>query len=60
MKNMTFHELQNKIGKLDESEWHRAAGGGWIQNTATVEREENVMAGSIVFGNAQVSGYAQV
>ena len=57
---MTFQELESKIGKQVESEWHQAKGGGWIQNSAKVDNEELIRDNSIVFGNAQVSGHAWV
>jgi len=58
---MTFKELNEKFGSaLVETEWHRASGGGWVQNTARVVDESHIQDDAIVSGNARVSGNAGV
>jgi len=61
---MTYTELESKIGKQIESEWHQhKKGNGWVHKNATVD--ETVFISGIVFsgkvsGNAWVSGDAWV
>ena len=61
---MTYTELESKIGKQIESEWHQhKKGNGWVHKNATVD--ETVFISGIVFsgkvyGNAWVYGNARV
>ena len=59
---MNFQELQSRLGlELIESEWHRHSnGGGWVQNTASVDETAYVSEFACVSGSAHVSGSARV
>ena len=59
---MNFQELQSRLGlELIESEWHRHSnGGGWVQNTASVDETAYVSEFACVSGSAHVSGSACV
>jgi len=58
---MTFKELQSKLSiDLVESEWRQAKGGGWIQNSAKVECEDNIKGDSIIMDKARIFGNARV
>lgn len=60
--NMTFDELELKIGKQTKLDWRQAKGGGWLNKSAKVNDEtkitENAIVWGMVSGNAQVSGDA--
>jgi carbonic anhydrase/acetyltransferase-like protein (isoleucine patch superfamily) len=63
---MNYTELEQKLGKQTESDWHQASGGGWIYKDAKVDNETNIRDNAIVMGkawvfdNARVSGNARV
>ena len=59
---MTFLELEKRLGlKLVKEEWHQHPnGGGWVQNTASVEEAAFIGPRAIVSDKARVSGVARV
>jgi carbonic anhydrase/acetyltransferase-like protein (isoleucine patch superfamily) len=58
---MTFEQLKAILPWAVESEWHQHEnGGGWVQNTATVDKAAFIGLGAQVYGNARVSGSARV
>jgi carbonic anhydrase/acetyltransferase-like protein (isoleucine patch superfamily) len=57
---MNYKELEQKLGKQTESDWHQASGGGWVHKDAEVINESNIRDDAIVMGNAIVSGDAIV
>jgi len=60
-KHMTFKQLQIKLkSTLKESDWRQTSAGGWIQNSAKVEKEDHIRENAIVMGKAQVSGNAWI
>ena len=58
---MTLSDLQFTFPDATEETWHQHFnGGGWVQNTATVDDTAFVGPGACVYGNARVSGNAWV
>ena len=57
---MNYTELEQKLGKQIEADWHQASGGGWIHKNAKVDNEANIRDNAIVMGNAWVYGDAEV
>ena len=56
---MNFKELNEKLGgNENKADWKQASGGGWINKSAKVEREDLINENAIVLGN--VSGNAWV
>ena len=51
---MNYTELEQKLGKQIQSDWHQASGGGWIHKNAKVENEDNIRDNVIVKGKAKV------
>jgi hypothetical protein len=57
---MKFTELEQKLGKQTESDWHQASGGGRIHKNARVDNEDNIRDNAWVSGNARVYDNAKV
>ena len=58
---MTLEELKEYHPNATAETWHRHAnGGGWVQNTASVEDSARVFGDARVFGTAHVFDYACV
>ena len=58
---MTLNEPQKIFPGATEGTWHQHGnGGGWVQNTCTVETSVYVGPNAQVSGNARVYGNAQV
>jgi UDP-3-O-[3-hydroxymyristoyl] glucosamine N-acyltransferase len=55
---MNYTELEQKLGKQTQSDWHQASGGGWIHKDAKVENEDNIRDNAIVAGNANITCHA--
>ena len=47
---MTFQELQNKIGERNEADWSvHANGGGWVHKNARVDASTFIDTNAIIF-----------
>jgi hypothetical protein len=46
---MNYTELEQKLGKQTQSDWHQASGGGWIHKDAKVENEANIRDNPIIW-----------
>jgi len=58
---MTIDELKQRIPGVVDAEWHQHKnGGGWVQNTATVDKTAFIEDSAIVYGDARVYGNAIV
>ena len=58
---MTLQDLQKLFPDATESTWHQHPnGGGWVENTASVEFSAYVGPWAVVYGNARVFRYALV
>ena len=57
---MNYIELEQKLGKQNEADWHQASGGGWIYKDSKVDNEANIQDNAIVMSSARVSGNARV
>jgi hypothetical protein len=54
---MTLEQLQEIFPDATAETWHQHPnGGGWVQNTATVDESAYVGKNALVYGNAKVSG----
>jgi carbonic anhydrase/acetyltransferase-like protein (isoleucine patch superfamily) len=58
---MTIEQLQSIFIDATLETWHQHTnGGGWVQNTATVDESAYVGKNALVYGNARVLGTAWV